>query len=291
MSFKEALKSGKFLVTMDVIPPKGIDFAETLEKIRPLRTRVDAVNVVDMPSAVMRMSPLPFSALLKREGYDPIFQITCRDRNRLALQGDLLGAAALGIENALILTGDPADLSDDPHAKPVFDLDSVALLRAARGLEQGHDMAGKKLKGCPSFCLGAAVDPGAAALETEIEKMEKKVSAGAEFFQTQPIYDVDAFAGFMKKVSHLGAPVLAGIFLLKSAKMGRFINQNVPGVHIPDNILDEMEKCDDPVARSIQIAVRTIEAVRGFSQGAHIMTINWEEKIPRILDALSLKGD
>ena len=288
MSFKDALASGKFVVTMDVIPPKGTDFSETLDRVRPLKGRIDGVNVVDMPSAVMRMSALPLSCILRNEGFDPIFQITCRDRNRLALQGDLLGAAALGIENVLILTGDQTDHSDDPQAKPVFDLDSVALLRAASGLEQGQDLAGQKLKGFPRFCLGAAVDSGAASLDQEIEKMERKVLSGAEFFQTQPVYDVEAFANFMKRVRRLNRPVLTGIFLLKSAKMGRFINQNVPGVHIPESILDEMEKSSDPVAKSIQIAVRTIKGTREFTQGAHIMTINWEDKVARVLDALPL---
>jgi 5,10-methylenetetrahydrofolate reductase len=153
-------------------------------------------------------------------------------------------------------------------------------------LEKGQDLAGKKLKGSPRFCLGAAVDPGAASLDQEIEKMERKVFSGAEFFQTQPVYELDAFANFMKRVRRLNRPVLAGIFLLKSAKMGRFINQNVPGVHIPESILDEMEKSSDPVAKSIEIAVRTIKGVREFTQGAHIMTINWEDKVPRVLDAL-----
>ncbi len=286
MSFKDALRSGKRLVTMDVIPPKGTDFSRTLKKVRPLKNRVDGVNVVDMPSAVMRMSPLALGHLLKEEGFDPILQITCRDRNRLSLQADLLAAAALGIENVLVLSGDPTDLSDDPDAKPVFDLDSVGLLHAARGLEEGHDMAGKKLTGCPRFCLGAAVDPGAEPLEPEIEKMGRKISAGAEFFQTQPVYDVDAFAGFMKRIEHLRTPVLAGIFLLKSAKMARFINQNVPGVNVPESIIAEIEKSSDPVAKSIEIAVRTIKSVIDLAQGVHIMTIHWEDKIPQILDAL-----
>ncbi len=275
-------------MTMDVNPPKGTDVSGILERIRPLKGRVDAVNVTDMPSAVMRMSPLPLSHLLKQQGFEPILQMTCRDRNRLSLQADLLGAAALGIENVLILHGDEIELSNDPDAKAVFELDSVGLLRAARSLQNGQDLSGNKLNGSPAFCLGAVCDPGSEEPEAEIEKIQNKVAAGAEFFQTQPVYDLDAFAGFLKKVSHLGIPILAGVFLLKSAKMGRIINEKVPGINVPENILAEMESSDDPADKSIEIAVRTIKALRELCQGVHIMSIRWEDKISRILDTLGL---
>ncbi len=282
------LKSGKFIVTMDTIPPKGTDISGIFKRINPLIGRVDGINVVDMPSAVMRMSALPLCHLLKEKGFEPILQITCRDRNRLSLQAELLGASVLGIENFLILTGDKIELSDHNNTKPVFDLDSVKLLRAARGLEEGHDIAGKELRGIPTFCLGAALDPKGDPLEVEIEKMERKVSAGAEFFQTQPVYDVESFACFMSKVSHLDTPILAGILLLKSDKMARYINRNVPGVNIPKKLIVEMEESNDPVKKSSEIAVRTIENLKDLSNGIHIMTINWEDKIPPILDTLRL---
>ena len=288
MRFKDKLKSDKFLVTMDTIPPKGIEVSDIFTKIAPLKDRVDGVNVVDMPSAVMRMCPLSLSHLLKEKGFEPILQMTCRDRNRLSLQADLLGASVLGIENFLILLGDKTELSDDPNTKPVFDLDSIELLRAARGLEDGHDISEKELRGSPVFCLGAAVDPGSKSLDDEIEKMKKKVSAGAEFFQTQPVYDVDSFTDFMKRIRHLNIPIIAGIFLLKSAKMARFVNENVLGVNVPENIITEMEKANDPLKKSIEIAVRTIESLRGITKGVHVMTIHWEDKIPLILDALGL---
>ena len=288
MEFKDALKSGKFIVTMDVIPPKGTDLSATFQRLHPLKQRVDAFNVADMPSAVMRMSSLAAAYLLRREGVEPILQMTCRDRNRLSLQADLLGASALGLANVLMLTGDPVELSDDHRSKPVFDFDSTALLRAARELELGHDVAGKPLTGSPRFCLGASADPGAERLEEEIAEMESKAGAGAEFFQTQPVYDVEAFAGFMRKAGHVKLPVLAGIFLLKSAKMGRFMNQHVPGVRVPESILVEMEGCKDPFAKSMEIAVRTIRALRDMVQGVHIMTVHWEDKVAGILDALSL---
>ncbi len=288
MSFRDMLKSDKFLLTVDTIPPKGTDLSGNLRRLSSFIGRVDGVNVTDMPSAVMRMSALPFSFLLKENGFEPILQVTCRDRNRLSLQTDLLGASVLGIENFLILAGDTIELSDHPGAKAVFDLDSVKLLRAARGLEKGHDMAGKELRGSPTLCLGAVLDPGADRLEVEIEKMRRKVSAGAEFFQTQPVYDIDPFIDFMKKVSHLNTPILAGIFIPKSARMARFVNENIIGVNIPENIISEMEKANDPLEKSVEIAVRTIQSLEGLSKGVHIMTIGWEDKIQLVLDPLGL---
>jgi len=288
MSFKDALRSGKFIVTMDTIPPKGVDLSGNFKRIRNLKGRVDGVNVVDMPSAVMRMNSLALSHLLIEKGFEPILQITCRDRNRLGLQADLLGAAALGIENILILKGDKVELSDDPNVKPVFDLDSVDLLKTARGLEKGNDMTGKGLKGSPAFCLGAALDPFVEPLETEIERMERKISAGAEFFQTQPVFDPDSFIDFMKKVSPVNTPIIAGIFLLKSVKMAQFVNKSVPGVTVPDEIIAEMENTDDIVKKSIEIAVRIIKSIKGISKGVHIMTIGWEDKVSYILDALKM---
>ena len=288
MSFRDILKSDKFLITVDTIPPKGTDLSGNLRRLSSLIGRVDGVNVTDMPSAVMRMSALPLSFLLKEKGFEPILQMTCRDRNRLSLQADLLGASVLGIENFLILKGDGIQSSDHPNAKAVFDLDSVKLLRAARGLEKGHDMTGKELRGSPTLCSGAALDPGADRLEVEIEKMERKVSAGAEFFQTQPVYNIDSFIDFMKKVGDLNTPILAGIFILKSAKMGRFVNENIVGVNIPENIISEMEKANDPIEKSVEIAVRTIQSLEGLSKGVHIMTIGWEDKIQLVLDPLGL---
>ncbi len=288
MSFRDSLNSRKFLVTVDTIPPKGTDISGNFRRIGPLKGRVDGVNVVDMPSAVMRQSPIPLCYLIKEKGFEPILQMTCRDRNRLSLQADLLGASVLGIENLLILGGDKIELSGNPKTKSVFDLDSLDLLRVAKGLENGHDTEGKELSGSPTFCLGAAVDPGADPLEIEIEKMERKISAGAEFFQTQPVFDIDLFTNFMKKVSYLDTLIITGIFLLKSVKMARFMNENVPGVSIPKSIVSEMNNAKDPLEKSIEIAVRIIRSLMGLSRGVHIMTINWEDKIPLILDALRM---
>ncbi len=288
MSLREAFASGGFVVTAEVGPPKGIDIAETLADADLLWPRVVAINVTDQQSAVMRVGSLAFCALLKQRGIEPILQMTCRDRNRIALQSDLLSAATLGIENVLCLTGDYVTLGDHPQAKPVFDLDSVSLLRAATSLMSGQDLAGKPLKGAPTFFLGAVVTPGADPLEPQIIKMEKKVHAGAKFFQTQAVYEPAKFAEFMDKIKPLGVPVMAGIVLLKSAGMARFMNRNVAGVHVPEELITEMEEAPNKGAKSVEIAARLIKALRPYCQGVHVMAIGWEKRVPAILDAAGL---
>jgi 5,10-methylenetetrahydrofolate reductase len=214
--------------------------------------------------------------------------MTCRDRNRIALQSDLLSAYVLGIENILCLTGDFVALGDHPQARGVFDLDSVSLLMAARQLEQGRDLSDNELKGAPHFCLGAVVTPGADPLEPQIIKMEKKVKAGAQFFQTQAVYEPEKFAEFMKAVAYLNVPVMVGIVMLKSAGMARFMNRNVAGVHVPDNLIEEMEKTSNRPQKSIEIAARLIREMKPLCQGAHIMAIGWEKKISEVLDVAGL---
>ncbi|MFA7294343.1 MAG: methylenetetrahydrofolate reductase [Candidatus Omnitrophota bacterium] len=230
MTFKEKIQAGKFLLTSEVGPSKGIHSEQLLADVELFRTKVDAINVTDLQSSVMRLGSLTVSFLLKQKGFEPIYQLTCRDRNRLALQSDLLSAAALGIENISILTGDHPTLGDHPEAKPVFDLDSVQLLQVAKKLESGQDMKGNKLQGAaPKFCLGAVVNPGADPLEPQIIKMEKKISAGAEFFQTQAVFDLKVFENFISRIKHVKVPVMAGIVLLKSASMARYMNSMSPG--------------------------------------------------------------
>jgi len=287
LSFSDVLKSGKFLITTDVIPPKGINISKMLSRIDSLVGKVDAVNVVDLPSSVMRVSPLPIALLLKERRLEPILQMTCRDRNRLALQADLLGGYIMGITNILALTGDEIHLSDDPEAKPVFDLDSIELLKAARKLEKGYDLAGNPLRGLPKFCVGAVVDPGANPIEPEIEKMQRKVEAGAEFFQTQPIFDVTVLVEFLEKAGEVEVPILGGVLLLKSAKMARFMNEKVPGVRIPEHFIHQMEKTQDPVQTAIKITSSIINQIKGTCRGVHIMTLNWEDKVPAVLKAAS----
>ena len=289
MTFKEKIQSGKFLVTSEIGPPKGIETKTILEDAELIRGRVDAINVTDLQSSVMRLGSLAVCALLKQKGFEPIFQITCRDRNRLALQSDVLSAAALGIENILALTGDHPTLGDHPDAKPVFDLDSVQLLQVIRQLQEGLDMKGNKLEGTPpKFCVGAVVNPGADPIEPQIIKMEKKIRAGAEFFQTQAIYDIKIFEDFLSKIKHLKTTILAGIVLLKSAGMAKYMNKNVAGVFVPDNLIKEMEETKDKVAKSVEIAARLIKELKPMCQGIHIMPIGWDKVVPKVLDASGL---
>lgn len=288
MGLCDKIKSGKFILTSEIGPPKGIDIEEVLKDAELIKGRVDAVNVTDLQSSVMRVGSLAICRLLLERGIEPVFQITCRDRNRLALQSDLLSAAVLGIKNILALTGDHPALGDHPQSKPVFDLDSVQLLEAIRGLESGKDMAGKELKGAPRFCAGAVVNPGADPLEPEILKMEKKIASGAQFFQTQAIYDIELFKKFMEQAKHLDTTIIAGIVLLKSAGMARYMNKNVSGVFVPDNLIEEMDKTQDKSAKSIEIAARLIKELKPMCQGIHIMPIGWDKKVPSVIEAAGL---
>ncbi len=288
MGLQESLAAGKFVVTAEVGPPKGTNVEEMLTDAEMLRGRVDAINVTDLQSSVMRLGSLAVCHLLQERGLEPIFQITCRDRNRLALQADLLSAAVLGIKNVLAITGDYASLGDHPQAKPVFDLDSVNLLRVIKKLEAGNDMVGNPLNGAPKFFVGAVVNPGGNPLEAQIIKMEKKIQAGASFFQTQAVYDLGAFEKFMKRVAPFKVPVLAGIIMLKSAGMARFMNKNVAGVFVPEPLIQRMAKAEDRVKTSIEIAAELIKELKGICQGVHIMPIGWESKVPALLDVAKL---
>jgi len=288
MSLCEKIKSGKFIVTSEIGPPKGIDVTGMLEDADLIKGRVDAVNVTDLQSSVLRLGSLAVCHLLKNRGIEPILQMTCRDRNRLALQSDLLSAAVLGIENVLVLTGDYPSAGDHPEAKPVFDLGSIELLDAVKGLQAGKDMKGNILKGTPKFCVGAVVNPGADPLEPEIIKMEKKIGSGALFFQTQAVYDIELFKRFLDASKHLKTTIIAGIVLLKSANMARYMNKNVAGVFVPEDIIKEMESASDKSAKSIEIAARLIRELKSLCQGVHIMSIGWDRKVPLVLEAAGI---
>ena len=288
MNIAELTKKGKFVVTAEIGPPKGVDIEEMMADAELMRGKVDAINVTDQQSSVMRLGSLAVCRLLKEKGLEPVFQVTCRDRNRIALQSDLLSAYVLGIESVLCLTGDYVALGDHPQAKGVFDLDSVSLLQTARQMEEGKDLAGNDLRGSPHFCLGAVVTPGADPLEPQLIKMENKVKVGAQFFQTQAVYEPEKFEQFMKAVSHLNVPVMVGIVLLRSAGMARFMNKNVAGVHVPDNLIDEMDKAESKADKSIEIAARLIKEMKSMCQGVHIMAIGWEKKVPQVLENAGL---
>ena len=288
MSIIDIVKKGKFVATAEVGPPKGIEIQEMLETAELLRGKVDAINATDQQSSAMRLGSLATCCILKQKGLEPVLQITCRDRNRIALQSDLLSAHVLGIENVLCLTGDHVSLGDHPQAKPVFDLDSVSLLQAAKELEQGKDLAGKELEGTPKYCLGAVVSPASEPVEPQIIKMEKKVKAGAQFIQTQAVYEPKKFEEFMKAIAFMEVPVMVGIVLLKSAGMARFMNKNVAGVHVPDDLIEEMDGAEDRAKKSIEIAARLIKDMKSMCQGVHVMAIGWERKVPEVLDAAGL---
>lgn len=288
---KQAFESGKFVVTAEAGPLKGTDITELKEVASVLKGKVDAVNVTDQQSSIMRLGSLAVSYLLKQWGLEPIYQLTCRDRNRIALQSDLLSASVLGIENCVALTGDLPSSGDHPQAKPVYDLDSVQLLKVISTLNSGFDMVGNELKGKPDFFCGAAVNPGAdteAAYELQILKMEKKIEAGAKFFQTQAIYDPASFEKFMKRVEQYKVPILAGVIPLKSAGAARYMNKNVAGINVPQEMIDRIAKAEDKAKTGIEMCAELIKQLKGMCQGVHIMAIGWEKKVPEIIAAAGI---
>jgi len=290
--FKKALDSGKFVVTSEVAPPKGTNLDRMAHHIDLLKDRVDAMNVTDHQSSVMRFPSLGGALLVKEMGGEPILQMTCRDRNRLALQADLLFAHQRGIHNVLCLTGDSVIFGDHKEARGVFDLDSSQLVAAIRRMEKGEDLGGNKLEGALSFCAGAIVTPEANPLEPQLIKFEKKVEAGAEFIQTQAVYDLDHFKGFMDYARQFPVKILAGIILLTSAPMARFMNKNVAGVNVPQALIDEMAAAPKGRAldKGIEIAGRMIKRVKDekMCHGVHIMAIGKEELVPDIMAAAGL---
>jgi len=291
-SFKEVLNSGKFVITSEVAPPKGTNLEKTLRHIELLKDKVDAINVTDHQSSVMRFPSIGGCLAIKEKGGEPILQMTCRDRNRLALQAELLFASSRGINNVLCLTGDAVPVGDHKEAKGVFDLDSLQLLKTVRLMESGQDLGGNDLDGAVEFCAGATVTPEANPIEPQLIKFEKKVEAGAEFFQTQGIYDLDNFAKFMEYARQFPVKILAGIILLSSARMAKFMTANVPGIFVPQSMIDELATVpkEEMLNKGIEIAGRMIAALKKDSicDGVHIMAIGKEEVVPDILAAAGL---
>jgi len=291
-SFKDALNSGKFVVTSEIAPPKGTNLEKMLHHIELLKDKVDALNVTDHQSSVMRFPSLGGCLAIKEQGGEPILQMTCRDRNRLALQSELLLAYTRGIRNVLCLTGDAVPIGDHKEAKGVFDFDSVQLLRAIRLMESGQDIGSNSLDGAVEFCVGAIVTPEARPIEPQLIKFEKKVEAGAQFFQTQAIYDLDNFSKFMQHARQFPVKVLGGIVLLSSARMAKYMTENVPGIFVPQNLIDELAAAPkgEVLAKGIEIAGRMIAALKKNSicDGVHIMAIGREEVTPDILAAAGL---
>ncbi|MBL7176556.1 MAG: methylenetetrahydrofolate reductase [Desulfobacteraceae bacterium] len=291
-SFKKALESGKFVVTSEVAPPKGTNIDKMIHHIELLKDKVDAMNITDHQSSVMRFPSLGGALLVKEMGGEPILQMTCRDRNRLALQADLLFASSRGINNVLCLTGDSVILGDHKEAKGVFDLDSSQLLETIRRLERGKDLGGNDLDGGISFCTGAIVTPEANPIEPQLIKFEKKVDAGAEFIQTQAVYDLDNFKTFMDYARQFPVKILAGVILLTSAPMARFMNKNVAGVFVPQELIDEIDGAPKgrKLEKGVEIAGRMIKRIWDdkMCDGVHIMAIGREELVPDIMSAAGL---
>ena len=292
MRITELFDNGQFVVTAEVGPPKGIHLEHMVEEAKLYLKDLDAVNITDNQSSVMRTSTLATCVALKNAGLNPIYQATCRDRNRIALQSDLLGAAALGIDNILCLTGDHTRMGDHAGAKPVFDLDSVSLLHTVCQLEKGVDLGGNALVGePPKFAKGAVVSPCSDSVDAQLAKMERKVMAGADYFQTQAVFESDKFIKFMEKAKEFGKPVQLGVIIPKNVGMCKFMNANVAGVHVPDEMLDELRADKEKTKAGItgvEIAARIIRECRPYCQGVHIMALGWEDKVPALLELAGL---
>ncbi len=290
MSFKEQLELGKFVIVVELQPPKGSDLSEVFQNTELLKGRVDAVNVPDLQNAIMRLGSLSVCALLRAKGMEVIYNLSCSDRNRLALQSELLNAAALGLKNILLLQGDHPSIGDHFEAQPVFDLDVTGLLGAAKRLQEGYDLMGNDLLGKPRFCVGTMVNAAAKAhvLDLEVMDMEKKIRMGVDFFFTHSVYDVNVFEAFVKKVAHFKVPIIVGITLLKSVGMARYVNKHVEGASIPDSIIDQLMKASDKRQASVEIAGHLIRTLKPFCQGIQIIPIGWENLIPSVLETVGL---
>ena len=292
MRISDRFEAGEFVVTAEVGPPKGFHVEHLVEEAKQYLSGITAVNVTDNQSSVMRLGSLATCKILKDAGLTPIYQLTCRDRNRIALKSDLLSAAALGIDNILCLTGDHTKMGDHPQAKPVFDLDSVSLLHTVCQLEKGVDLGGNALVGeAPKFAKGAVVSPCSDSVDAQLAKMERKVMAGADYFQTQAVYEPEKFIKFMEKAKQFGKPVQLGIVIPKSAGMAKYMNANVAGISVPQDMIDELA-ADKEKAKAgltgVEIAARIIKACKPYCQGVHIMALGWEAKVPALLEKAGL---
>ena len=283
--FEQKIRSGNFTVTTELTPPKGIDLAQFFAKADALKGLVDAINITESPRARMAAEPKSVGHLLQDRGIEAIVQITARDRNRIAIQADLLGGYLLGIRNFIFMTGDDPKNGDHPETKGVFDLTTIELLSAARSLRSGRDLSGNDLHGAPQMFLGSTINPGSPDFDRETENARRKIDAGSQFFQSQAVYDTGLLARFLDAARLGDVPLLAGVIPLKTAKMGRWLNEKVPGIRVPAAILDEMDRAgpDGESAKGVEIAARTVRELRNVCNGVHLMAIGWEDRLPEIL--------
>jgi methylenetetrahydrofolate reductase (NADPH) len=287
MGWREQLKSGRFLTIVEALPPKGVDVKGFEEQLIPLKGRVEAIYVPSLQGGVMRMSSWVAGRYLLDRGYEAICEISCAHQNRVAVQAELLGAYHLGIENIMAVAGDDPKLGDHPEAKAVFDIDNLELLGGIRNLQDGHDMSGGDLDGAPQFCVGTKVDASVRgkSLDNQMRAMEQMVGLGAEFFITTTVYDLAQFKAFMQKAKTFGIPIIAGLMVLKSAGMARYINRHVEGVVVPEGTIERLMKAPDKIMASIEIAAEIIKGIKEMCQGVSIISMGWEDKAPAILDA------
>jgi len=286
MDIREKLDKDKFIVTCEITPPKGTDILHAVKFAEKLKLKADAFNVTDNQRSVMRLSSLALSVALKQRGLEPIMQVTCRDRNRLAIQSDLLGAKALGVANILALTGDHPSSGDHPQAKPVFDLDSVQLIETISMLNTGHTLSGYKLSAPTNFFIGAVLNPFSSNPDLEIIKLKKKSEHGALFFQTQVVYDPAGYIEFIKKIKHLNLKIIAGVMPVRSIKMAEFISKKIPGIKMPESIIEEIRSSSDPHETGKKQVLKIIEKIRPYCDGVHIISSGCEKVIMELLEAL-----
>ncbi len=291
MSLKDKIKSRKLLILAEFEPPKGADFSPLLHNANLVRGRVDAFLVPEMAIAVMKASSLGGCAFLQREGFETVFQACCRDRNRLALQADILSAGALGISNIMAVPGDDMKYGDHPRARTVNDLDLLELLEAIQTLQKGRDLSGIELKNAPRFCSGSTLDLSAPGglLEIELENLKKKIDLGVEFVITNPVFDIHRFQQSVKRIDRNGIAVIPTVVLLKSAGMARYIDRNIKGVSIPSEMIRSIQKAPDKQKRCIQIAAELINQIKDMNMaGVMISTLGWEDRLPKVLDMAGL---
>ena len=290
MSFQKRLSRDEFVVLAEMDTPKGVDISELITNARRIKGRVDAVVIPDMGDGMMRMSALGGAVLMHQQGIEAIIHVFCRDRNRMALQGDILTAHVLGIQNLVVVQGEDMSYGDHRDAKPVNDLDELGLLAAIRSLQEGVDMAGFDLKGNPSFTVGCTMAPWAdtQAMDAEMEFAKKKVEAGAQFIITPPVFDMDRFASFLENAKGLGVPIIATVFLLKSVGIARYMATNEPGMYISEQMIKRIRQSPDREMEGIRIAGETVASLREVSQGVQIVTLGWEYQLPAILDHAGL---
>jgi len=294
MTLQEKLDSKRFVVCGEIAPPQSCDGDVIRAKTRYFKGVVDALNITDNQRAVVRLSSIASGKILLEEGIEPIVQMTCRDRNRLAIQSDLLGAAALGIRNVLCLTGDHQTFGDQPEAKGVFDLDSIQLIAAVSAMNRGFLLSGSEMKKSPCFLIGAAANPFAEPFEMRLIRLRKKIAAGARFIQTQAVFDLGVFARWMERVVEMGlhesAAILPGVMPVRSAKMLLWMKEKLPGVRIPTEYIDRMSKAKDPEKEGVTIAVEMIQTLKGIRgvRGIHLMPSLWESITPAIVKEAGL---